>query len=98
MMNNPENLPKSRLIEELRKRGVQHSPAKSKDYYVSLYKKHFERRSVRQRRSEFSSDDDALARSQDKVLKISLPLRCEFYDKQIIFIDSTQREEVHEGP
>lgn len=68
MMSNPENLPKARLIEELRKRGVHYSPAKSKDYYVSLYKQHFARRSVRHsKRSEFSSDDDAIARSLDKV-------------------------------
>ncbi len=60
-MNNPENLSKDRLKEELRKRGIPFSPAKNKDYYVSLYKDNLARRA--RIRSEFSSDDEAFKRA-----------------------------------
>ena len=59
----PENLTKDRLKQELRKSGVSFDQNENKDYYVRLYRNKILRGGGSRPRSEFSSDEEAVRRS-----------------------------------
>lgn len=79
MITNPEYLPKDRLKQELKKRGVNFNPNENKDYYVQLYRDQvMDGNEPEKVRSEFSSDEEFVRKSprpskkQQKVCATSL--------------------------
>lgn len=59
----PENLTKERLKQELKRNGVTFDQNENKDYYVRLYRSKVLRTGGRRQRSEFSSDEELVRHS-----------------------------------
>ena len=78
MITNPEYLPKERLKQELKKRGIKFNSNENKDYYVQLYRDEImEGKEPERIASEFSSDEEFIkqnprvSKKQTKVSAIS---------------------------
>ena len=74
MITQPENLTRDRLKAELKKHGVTFSYTQPKSYYVELYRQHVMGKKVRsspRKRSEFSSDEDILAKRKTPQVRAS---------------------------
>ena len=79
MITNPEYLPKDRLKQELKRRGISFGPNENKDYYVNLYReKVMGGKAAQKMSSEFSSDEEfakqspRLSKKQQKVSSLFL--------------------------
>lgn len=86
MITQPENLSKDRLKAELKKKGIPHSPGRTKEYYVKIYQDSVLGGSVgigrRLRpRSEFSSDEETISKRLVSKANIYLLLKLIVYNR-----------------